>query len=206
MPVPGTNSTTGSSCSSTSSISSTRKPIRLNIFTYRDWPANQSVASRIVTFIRLNRLRFALPWPACSDHHRARAEWERRRAASNKLRLGRDFRRPLARLVGVLRRTSGYVFDDHKMLRHGDALDQRRLFTRQCYFLSRKRRFLVNLFRNKRRRLDRLWKHAEFAGYLLERLLLVGPVQGGVVEAVHDGGFDDFEIGRDVEIARHVER
>src|SRR6266567_8318729 len=76
----------------------------------------------------------------------------------------------------------------------------------QCYFFSRKRRLFVNLFRNKRRRLDRLWKHAELARYLLERLLLVGPVQGRVVEALHDGGFDDFEIGRDVEIARHVER
>ncbi|ODM82993.1 hypothetical protein A6452_18650 [Bradyrhizobium elkanii] len=50
------------------------------------------------------------------------------------------------------------------------------------------------------------WKHTKFAGYLLERLLLVGPVQGRVVETVHDGGFDDFEIGRDVEVARHVER
>ena len=50
------------------------------------------------------------------------------------------------------------------------------------------------------------WKHTEFARYLLERLLLVGPVQGRVVEAMHDGGFDDFEIGRDVEIARHVQR
>src|ERR1700760_5140810 len=74
------------------------------------------------------------------------------------------------------------------------------------YFLSRKRRFLVNRFRNKRRRSDPFWKHTELARYLLERLLLVGPVQGRVVEAVHDGGFDDFEIGRDVEIARHVER
>ena len=71
---------------------------------------------------------------------------------------------------------------------------------------NRKRRFLVNLFRNKRRRFDRFWKDPEFARYLLERLLLVGPVQGGVVEALHDGGFDDFEIGRDVEIARHVQR
>src|SRR6266702_8350778 len=76
----------------------------------------------------------------------------------------------------------------------------------QGYFFSRKRRLFVNLFRNKRRRLDRLWKHAEFASYLLERLLLVGPVQGRVVEALHDGGFDDFEIGRDVEVARHLER
>jgi hypothetical protein len=42
---------------------------------------------------------------------------------------------------------------------------------------------LRHLFRNKRRRLDSLWKHAEFARYLLERLLLVGPVQGGVIEA-----------------------
>ena len=31
-------------------------------------------------------------------------------------------------------------------------------------------------------------------------------MQGQIVEAVHDGGFDDFEIGRDVEIARHVQR
>src|ERR1700733_5954902 len=76
----------------------------------------------------------------------------------------------------------------------------------QLYFLSRKRFFLVNRFRNKRRRLDRFWKDAELARYLRERLLLVGPVQGCVVEAVHDGGFDDFEIGRDVEIRRHVER
>src|SRR6202020_3629638 len=74
------------------------------------------------------------------------------------------------------------------------------------YFLSWKRRFLVNRFRNKRRRSGPFWKHAELARYLPERLLLVGPVQVCVVEALHDGGFDDFEIGRDVEIARHVER
>ena len=73
------------------------------------------------------------------------------------------------------------------------------------HFCRRKRRLFVNRFRNKRRRFD-LWKHTEFARYLLERLLLVGPVQRGVVEPVHDRGFDDFEIGRDVEIARHVER
>src|ERR1700712_4005286 len=89
--------------------------------------------------------------------------------------------------------------------RHGHALDEGRLYRDLHYFRSRNRRLLVNLFRNKRRRLD-LWKHTEFAGYLRERLLLVGPVQGGVVEAVHDGGFDDFEIGRDVEVAGHVER
>src|SRR6202161_3499894 len=83
--------------------------------------------------------------------------------------------------------------------RHAGALDR-------GYFLSRKRRLLVNRFRNKRRRLDRFWKDTEFACHLLERLLLVGPVQGRVVEALHDGGFDDFEIGRDIEIARHVER
>src|SRR5205085_8206028 len=74
------------------------------------------------------------------------------------------------------------------------------------YFCSRNRRLFVNRFRNKRRRLERFWKHTEFARYLLERLLLVGPVQGGVIEAVHDGGFDDLEIGRDVEVARHVQR
>ncbi|GCC46334.1 hypothetical protein chiPu_0030571, partial [Chiloscyllium punctatum] len=73
------------------------------------------------------------------------------------------------------------------------------------HFRSRKRRLFVNRFRNKRRR-PVLWKHTEFARYLLERLLLVGPVQGRVVETVHDGGFDDFEIRRDVEVARHVER
>ena len=67
------------------------------------------------------------------------------------------------------------------MLGHGDALDQRQL--RHCYFFSRNRRFFVNLFRNKRRRVDRLWKDPEFAGYLLERLLLVGPVQGQVYVA-----------------------
>lgn len=92
------------------------------------------------------------------------------------------------------------------MLCHGDAIDQHHFFIVQHYFPSRKRRFLVNLFRNKRRRLDCFWKDTELTRYLLERLLFVGPVQGGVVEAVHDGGFDDFEIGRDVEIARHVER
>src|SRR5580704_9109147 len=68
---------------------------------------------------------------------------------------------------------------------------QRRFLAGQGHFFSRKRRLFVNLFRNKRRRLDRLLKRAEFARYLPERLLLVGPVQGGVVEAVHDGGFDD---------------
>ena len=98
------------------------------------------------------------------------------------------------------------IFDGQEMFRHGDALDQRRFPRQPRHFCNRKRRLFVNLFRNKRRRLDRFWKHAEFARYLRERLLLVGPVQGGVVEAVHDGGFDDFEIGRDVEIARHVER
>src|ERR1019366_1659471 len=120
--------------------------------------------------------------------------------------LCRQLRHPLARLGAALRLTHGDVFDDHKMFRHNDALDQRRRCTGQYYFFSRKRRFFVNLFRNKRRRFDRLWKRAEFARYLPERLLLVGPVQGGVVESLHDGGFDDFEIGRDVEIARHVER
>src|SRR5689334_11535825 len=73
------------------------------------------------------------------------------------------------------------------------------------HFLSRKRRFLVSLFRSKWRRF-RFWKHTELARYLRERLLLVGPVQGGVVEAVHDGRLDDFEIGRDVEVPGHVER
>src|SRR3569623_2867369 len=78
----------------------------------------------------------------------------------------------------------------------------------RAHFFSRhlSRRLFVNRFRNKRRRTDRFWKHTEGARYLLERLLLVGPVQGGVVEAVHDGGFDEFEIGRDVEVAGHVER
>src|SRR6201986_3214522 len=71
------------------------------------------------------------------------------------------------------------------------------------YLRNWKRRLFVNLFRNKRRR---FWKYTELARYLLERLLFVGPMQGGVVEPVHDGWFDDFEIGRDVEIARHIER
>src|ERR1700733_9687054 len=71
------------------------------------------------------------------------------------------------------------------------------------YLRNWKRRFFVNLFRNKRRR---FWKHTELARYLLERLLFIGPMQGGVVEPVHDGWFDDFEIGRDVEIARHIKR
>jgi hypothetical protein len=79
-------------------------------------------------------------------------------------------------------------------------------FIFQHYFPSRKRRLFVNRFRNKRRRLERFWKHTELARYLLERLLLVGPVQGGVVESVDDGGFDAFELGRDVEIARHIQR
>src|SRR6516164_9554603 len=90
--------------------------------------------------------------------------------------------------------------------RHGDALNQRRRAVGQYHFCNRKRRFRVNLFRNKRRRTERFWKRSELARYLPERLLLVGPVQCRVVEAMHDGGFDDFEIGRDVEIARHVER
>src|SRR6266480_6091769 len=106
--------------------------------------------------------------------------------------LRRDLRRPLARLGAALRRAQRNIFDDHEMLGHGDALDQRRLVGSQRYFLRWKRRFLVNLFRNKRRRFDRFSKDPEFAGYLLERLLLVGPVQGGVVEALHDGGFDYF--------------
>src|ERR1700733_3337228 len=71
------------------------------------------------------------------------------------------------------------------------------------YLRNWKRRLFVNLFRNKRRR---FWKHTELARYLLERLLFVGPMQGGVVEPMHDGWFDDFEIGRDVEIARHIKR
>src|SRR5579872_4070175 len=77
---------------------------------------------------------------------------------------------------------------------------------RAHYLRNRKRRFFVSRFRNERRRLERFWKHTELARYLLERLLLVGPMQGRVVEAVHDGRFDDFKIGRNVEIARHVER
>jgi hypothetical protein len=85
-----------------------------------------------------------------------------------------------------------------------DPFDQLRR-GRRGHFRSRKRRLFVNLFRNKRRR-DRFWKHTELARYLLERLLLVGPMQRRVVESVDDGGFDDLEIGRDVEIARHVER
>ena len=96
--------------------------------------------------------------------------------------------------------------DGDQMLGHGDALDQHHFIIVQSYFERRKRRLLVNRFRNKRRRPDRFWKHTELARYLLERLLFVGPVQGGVVEAVNDGGFDDFKIGRDVEIAWHVER
>src|SRR5215468_6529920 len=92
------------------------------------------------------------------------------------------------------------------MLFHGEAFDQRIGLGGRSYFINRKRRFLVNRFRNKRRRTDRFWKHTEFVRYLRERLLLVGPMQRGVVKAANDGGFDDFEIGRDVEIARHVER
>src|SRR6185312_4816261 len=83
--------------------------------------------------------------------------------------------------------------------------EMRKLLDGQCrtggsryHFRSRKRRFLVSLFRSKRRRTDGFWKRSESARYLPERLLLVGPVQGGVVETPHDGGFDDFEIGRDV--------
>src|SRR6516165_9547191 len=91
------------------------------------------------------------------------------------------------------------------MLFHGEAFDQRIGPGGRNYFLNRKRRFLVNRFRNKRRRTDRFWKHTEFVRYLRERLLFVGPMQGGVVEAPDDGGLDDFEIGRDVEVARHVE-
>jgi len=40
-------------------------------------------------------------------------------------------------------------------------------------FLSRKRRSLGHLFRNKRRRVDRFWKRAELARYLPERLFLL---------------------------------
>src|SRR3954451_2193471 len=75
-----------------------------------------------------------------------------------------------------------------------------------AHFLSRKRRLFVNRFRNERRRTYRFWKRSEFARYLPERLLLVGPMQGRVVEPLHNGGFDDFKIRRDVEIARHVQR
>ncbi len=76
-------------------------------------------------------------------------------------------RRPLARRGAVLRT----MFDDYDMLRDGDALDQRRLLDNESHLFSRNRRFLVNLFRNKRRRVDRFWKRAEFARYLPERLL-----------------------------------
>src|SRR3954447_612692 len=89
------------------------------------------------------------------------------------------------------------IVQQHKMLGEGNAHLRSRL---THHFFSRNRRLFVKRFRNERRRTERFWKHTEGAGYLLERLLLVGPVQGGVVEAVHDGGFDDFEIGRDVEV------
>src|SRR5437016_6303620 len=100
----------------------------------------------------------------------------------------------------AFRQASLDILDDHVVFRHRDALDKRRSVARG-YFCSRNRRLFVNRFRNKRRRLERFWKHTEFARYLLERLLLVGPVQGGVIEAGHDGGFDYLEIGRDVEVA-----
>src|SRR6476660_10335224 len=93
------------------------------------------------------------------------------------------------------------------MLGDLDALGQRSPFDDSGYLRIRRRslRLFVNLFRNKRLR-ERFWKHTEFARYLLERLLLVGPMQRRVVESVDDGRFDDLEIGRNVEIARHVER
>src|SRR3974390_872763 len=85
--------------------------------------------------------------------------------------LGRDFPRSLA----PLRRIDRNPFDDEEMLFHGEPLDKPRF---PDHFWIRKRRRFVNLFRNKRRRPDRFWKHTEFARHLLERLLLVGPMQG----------------------------
>src|ERR1700742_2108068 len=87
--------------------------------------------------------------------------------------------------------------------RAGEVFDGRTGPAFRGYLANRKRRFFVSRFRNKRRR---FWKHTELARYLLERLLLVGPMQRGVVEAMLNGRLYDFEIGRDVEIARHVER
>src|ERR1700681_4535190 len=81
----------------------------------------------------------------------------------------------LARAGATLGLMHRNVFDGDEMLVDGDALDQRGLPATQYYFFNRKRRFFVNRFRNNWRR-DRFWKHAEFACYLLERLLLVGPV------------------------------
>ena len=60
--------------------------------------------------------------------------------------------------------------------------------------------------RRLRRLEDSRWKGIFLRRYLRERLWLVRPMQRGVVEAVFDGRFDDGEIGRDVEVARHVER
>src|SRR5258706_15359918 len=80
---------------------------------------------------------------------------------------------------------SQWAFGDSDALDSGSCINTSRLLGDPHHFFSRKRRLLVNLFRNKRRRVDRFWKRAELARYLPERLLLVGPVQGGVVEAVH---------------------
>src|ERR1700674_6067900 len=80
-------------------------------------------------------------------------------------------------LSDQLRRTRLNNFGDRKMLGYGDALDAYLFFTVRCYFFSRKRRLLVNLFRNKRRRFDCCWKDTELACYLLETLLVVRPVE-----------------------------
>src|SRR3954454_22415927 len=134
---------------------------------------------------------------------RLRAEATNIGGLSRQFRFSLQFR--LARLGAAFYLAGGDALDHQKMLRDGDALDQGRLFDR-THFLKRKRRLLANRFRNKRRRIGGLWKHAEFARYLPERLLLVGPVQCRVIETLDDGGLDDLEIRRDVEIPRHVQR
>src|SRR6185369_2481166 len=84
------------------------------------------------------------------------------------------------------RRSWSEIFDVDRCFdcdQFGQTETARRQFITQRYLPSRKRRLLVKRFRNNRRRSDRFWKHTELARYLLERLLLVGPMQGGVVEA-----------------------
>src|SRR4051794_36125368 len=96
-------------------------------------------------------------------------------------------RRPPPAAGAAFRRTHRNIFDRQKMFSDPDSLDHGFRNGDRSYFRNRNRRRFVSLFRSKRRRPDIVWKHTELARYLLERLLLVGPVQGGVVEAVHDG-------------------
>src|SRR5437879_6958660 len=132
----------------------------------------------------------------CEPRRRSPPPW-------SKTALSDDGRYP--RPGTAFRCTHRNIFDCQKMLGDPDVLDHGFRNGDRSHFRNRNRRRFVSLFRSKRRRPDIVWKHTELARYLLERLLLVGPVQGGVVEAVHDGGFDDLEVRRDVEIARHVQ-